>query len=185
MPLHENLLLRFVIQRCSQAEVVIEGRSRGQLGRGLVVLFGVGTKESAPVLSPEMPAMPLEESVSQAAAHLRPMLERCADKILGLRVFPDSLGKMNLGLREAQGGLYIVSQFTLFGDARKGFRPSFSRAAPPAVAERLYENFIEIARGRVGSEPVYTGEFAADMGVSLVNDGPVTLLLDADAKGFL
>jgi len=184
--LHESLLLRFVVQRCSQAEVVIEGRSRGRLGRGLVVLFGVGVREGAPrVPSPEMPAMPAEETVTESVAALRPSLERCVDKIIGLRVFSDAVGKMNLGLKEAQGGLYLVSQFTLFADTRKGYRPSFSRAAPAAIAERLFDLLVEIATARCGDAPIHTGEFAADMGVSLVNDGPVTILLDADAKGFL
>jgi D-tyrosyl-tRNA(Tyr) deacylase len=129
--------------------------------------------------------MPLEETVTQIALALRPMLERFVDKIVGLRVFSDAAGKMNLGLREAQGGLYLVSQFTLFADTRKGFRPSFTRAAPPAVAERLFADFVEIVTERAGDAPVYSGEFGADMGVSLVNDGPVTILLDADSKGFV
>jgi D-aminoacyl-tRNA deacylase len=184
--LHENLVLRFVIQRCSQAEVVIDGKSRGRLGRGLVVLFGVGTREgTSKVPSLEMPAMPPEESVTSSVLSMRPALERCVDKILGLRVFPDAAGKMNLGLQEAQGGLYLISQFTLFADTRKGYRPSFSRAAPPAIAERLFESLVEIATARCGDAPLCTGEFAADMGVSLVNDGPVTLIIDADVGGFL
>lgn len=201
--MHESLLLRFVIQRCSQAEVVIDGRSRGRLGRGLVVFFGVGQKAATRPLSGSLsdaggaaggdgadgapqplPLMPLEESVTQTVQALSPMLDRCIEKILGLRVFSDALGKMNLGLKEAQGGLYLVSQFTLFADSRKGFRPSFTRAAPPAIAARLFELFVERSTAAASGLPVYSGEFAADMGVSLVNDGPVTILLNADSKGF-
>jgi D-aminoacyl-tRNA deacylase len=192
--MHESLLLRFVIQRCSQAEVVIEGRSCGRLGKGLVVLFAVGQqRETASEVANSdtlsvasyLPLMPLEENVTQAVQGMRPSLERCVDKILGLRIFSDAMGKMNLGLKEAGGGLYFVSQFTLFGDARKGFRPSFTRAAPPSIAQRLFADLVDLAALKAGEAPVYSGEFAADMGVSLTNDGPVTILLDADSKGFL
>ncbi|MCA2959213.1 MAG: D-tyrosyl-tRNA(Tyr) deacylase [Silvanigrellales bacterium] len=184
--------MRFLIQRCSQAEVIIDGRSRGRLGRGLVVFFGVGQKPATAAGAqqgegtlPALPLMPLEESVTQTVQALSPMLDRCIEKILGLRVFSDALGKMNLGMKEAQGGLYLVSQFTLFADSRKGFRPSFTRAAPAAVASRFFELLVERATLAASGLPVYSGEFAADMGVSLVNDGPVTILLDADSKGFL
>jgi D-tyrosyl-tRNA(Tyr) deacylase len=190
--MHESLVLRFLIQRCSQAEVIIDGRSRGRLGRGLVVFFGVGQKPATAAGAqqgegtlPALPLMPLEESVTQTVQALSPMLDRCIEKILGLRVFSDALGKMNLGMKEAQGGLYLVSQFTLFADSRKGFRPSFTRAAPAAVASRFFELLVERATLAASGLPVYSGEFAADMGVSLVNDGPVTILLDADSKGFL
>ena len=105
-------------------------------------------------------------------------LDWMAEKILGLRLFSDTAGKMNLDLDEAGGALLIVSQFTLYGDAQKGRRPSFTTAATPAVALRLYERFIALLRERSGGMRIETGEFGAMMEVELVNDGPVTLILD-------
>lgn len=102
-----------------------------------------------------------------------------ADKVLGLRVFPDADGKMNLGLDEAGGDLLVVSQFTLYGDTRRGRRPSFVDAAPPEVAIALYERFVEVLRTRAPGR-VETGEFGAMMQVELVNDGPVTLVLERE-----
>ena len=101
-----------------------------------------------------------------------------AEKILGLRVFGDAEGKMNRDLTEAHGGVLVVSQFTLYGDASKGRRPSFIDAAPPDRAQQLYERFLELLRQKAGTIPVETGEFGAMMEVELVNDGPVTLLLE-------
>jgi D-tyrosyl-tRNA(Tyr) deacylase len=106
-------------------------------------------------------------------------IEWMADKVLGLRVFSDAEGKMNVGLDEARGDLLVVSQFTLYGDARKGRRPSFVDAAPPEVAVRLYERFVEVLRAKAPGR-VETGEFGAMMSVELVNDGPVTLFLERD-----
>jgi D-tyrosyl-tRNA(Tyr) deacylase len=102
------------------------------------------------------------------------------DKLLGLRIFPDDAGKMNRNIAESGGALLLVSQFTLYGDCRKGRRPSFDRAAPPGEARVLYEYFVQSARG--GPVPVETGVFQAAMEVHLVNDGPVTLLLDSDER---
>jgi len=102
-----------------------------------------------------------------------------ADKVVGLRVFPDAEGRMNLGLDEAGGDLLVVSQFTLYGDARKGRRPSFVKAAPPELATRLYDRFVTLLRQRAPGR-VETGEFGAMMAVELVNDGPVTLVLERD-----
>jgi D-tyrosyl-tRNA(Tyr) deacylase len=135
----------------------VDGKISGAIERGLVVLLGVS-----------------KEDKSTDVDYL-------VDKTLGLRVFPDSEHKMNLSLLDAGGGLLVISQFTLFGDCRRGRRPSFDAAAPPEQARALYERFIEQARQR--GVAVETGVFQAMMAVELVNDGPVTILLDS-AKQF-
>jgi D-aminoacyl-tRNA deacylase len=132
----------------------VESRVTGKIGPGFLVLAGF--------------------SPSDTDAQLSWM----ADKILGLRVFGDAEGKMNRDLAEAQGGVLVVSQFTLYGDASKGRRPSFIDAAPPELAKQLYEKFIELLRAKAGTISVETGEFGAMMDVELVNDGPVTLVLE-------
>jgi D-tyrosyl-tRNA(Tyr) deacylase len=144
--------MRACIQRVRQANVTVDGQTVGQIERGLLVLLGVGPSDAA-----------------EDAARL-------ADKIVGLRIFDDAAGKMNLSLLEVGGALLVVSQFTLYGDCRKGRRPSFVGAAPPEIAERLYQEFVLAAR-RLGA-PVETGVFRAHMDVTLVNDGPVTILVD-------
>src|SRR5256885_12549165 len=148
--------VRVVLQRVSRAAVRVEGRVTGSIGAGFLVLAGF-----AP---------------SDGDASLTWM----ADKILGLRVFGDAQGKMNLALAEVGGALLVVSQFSLYGDSSKGRRPSFIDAAPPEVAIPLYERFVELPkeRGAGSGTLVATGEFAALMEVELVNDGPVTLLLE-------
>jgi len=143
-----------VLQRVSRALVRIEGRVTGRIGVGLVVLAGFASGDA-------------EETLAWMA-----------DKILGLRVFGDEAGKMNRALAEVGGGLLVVSQFTLYGDARKGRRPSFTDAAPPEVAIPLYERFVALLKQRGGSMRVETGTFGAMMAVELVNDGPVTVLLE-------
>ena len=145
--------MRVVLQRVSRARVTVEGRVTGEIGVGLLLLVGftAGDDEAA--------------------------LEWMADKVVGLRVFSDPEGKMNLSLGDVDGGLLVVSQFTLYGDTRKGRRPSFVHAAPPSVAIPLYEKFLEILALRSGT-PVQSGEFGAMMDVELVNDGPVTLVLE-------
>ena len=143
-----------VLQRVSRAEVRVSGGITGKIGAGFLVLAGFATADTEATL------------------------DWMAEKILGLRLFSDAEGKMNLDLDEAGGGLLIVSQFTLYGDARKGRRPSFTDAAPPAVALRLYERFIALLRERSGGMRIETGEFGAMMEIELVNDGPVTLILD-------
>jgi D-tyrosyl-tRNA(Tyr) deacylase len=145
--------MRAVVQRVSRAQVTVDDQIIGQIKHGLVVLLGV------------------EQGDSDADAH------QLADKIIQLRIFDDADGKMNLSLAEVFGGMLVVSQFTLLGDCRKGRRPSFIQAAAPDVAERLYETFV----AAVGTQgiPVATGKFRATMQVELVNDGPVTLLLDS------
>jgi len=137
----------------TSASVTIDGEVVGAIGAGLVVLLGVkpGDDERA--------------------------FDYLAEKIANLRIFPDDDGKMNRSLLEVEGAALVVSQFTLYGDCRKGRRPSFIDAAPPELAEPLYERFV--ARLKGCGIPVQTGRFAADMKVSLVNDGPVTLILDS------
>lgn len=145
--------MRAVVQRVSRAEVRVAGEVTGRIGPGLVVLLGVGR----------------DDTESEAAWML--------DKIAGLRIFADEAGKMNLSLEDIRGGLLVVSQFTLYGDTRKGRRPSFIDAAPPELAVALYEKFVELARAR--GLDVGTGVFQAMMDVDLVNDGPVTLIVES------
>jgi D-tyrosyl-tRNA(Tyr) deacylase len=144
--------MRAVVQRVSRASVTIDGRLTGSIERGLLVLLGVGKQDTM-------------ERVTWMA-----------DKIAGLRIFADDDGKMNRDLAAAGGAVLVVSQFTLYGDATKGRRPSFVDAAPPELAIPLYEAFIAALRGR--GLTVATGEFGAMMDVALVNDGPVTLILE-------
>ena len=145
--------MRAVVQRVTRAEVRVEGEVVGQIGQGFLVLLGVAADDQR------------EDVVTTAA------------KIVGLRVFEDDAGKMNCSLSEVGGAVLVVSQFTLLGDCRKGRRPSFIAAAAPELANRLYEEFIAEVRGQGIS--VATGQFQAEMQVSLVNDGPVTLLIDS------
>jgi len=146
--------MRAVVQRVKKAEVRVEGRPVGAVGKGMLVLLGVG-KDDTP-------------RDAQALA----------DKVLNLRIFDDSAGRMNLSLLETNGELLCVSQFTLYGDCRKGRRPSYDQAARPEMAGGLYEAFV--AAARAGGIAVQTGQFQAMMEVELVNDGPVTLLLDSE-----
>ncbi|MCC7473978.1 MAG: D-tyrosyl-tRNA(Tyr) deacylase [Pirellulales bacterium] len=144
--------MRACIQRVSEARVTVGGEVVGSIGTGLVVLLGVGQGDG-----------PAE-------------VDWLAEKVIGLRIFEDDDGKMNRSLAEVGGALLVVSQFTLYGDARRGRRPSFSDAAPPELAERLYELFV--ARVEAAGIETATGKFREHMFVSLVNDGPVTLWLD-------
>ena len=144
--------MRVVLQRVSRAEVRVEGRSVGRIGRGFLILAGLTHTDG-------------EEQLAWMA-----------DKVAGLRLFGDAEGKMNLALADVGGAVLVVSQFTLYGDAAKGRRPSFIDAARPEAAEPLYERFVALLRER-GLE-VATGEFGAMMDVELVNDGPVTLWLE-------
>jgi D-tyrosyl-tRNA(Tyr) deacylase len=148
--------MRAVLQRVSRAAVRVQGQTIGQIERGLLVLLGVACGDT----------------VDDA--------RWLAEKIVSLRVFNDDAGKMNLDLQEVQGSLLVVSQFTLLGDCRKGRRPSFVAAAPPETAIPLYEAFIQGARAL--GIPVQTGRFGAMMEVELVNDGPVTLILERSAE---
>ncbi len=146
--------MRLVVQRVTRASVAIGGEVAGEIGSGLVVLLGVGRKDG-------------EKDVVWAV-----------DKISGLRIFDDAEGRMNRSVEDVGGGVLVVSQFTLYGDVRKGRRPAFTSAAEPAEATRLYEAVCEGLR-RKGIE-VATGRFAARMQVELVNEGPVTILLDSE-----
>jgi len=145
--------MKAVIQRVKSAQVCVEGRVTGRIGKGLLVLLGVGRGDG-------------EEDLSFLVS-----------KIPELRIFEDASGKFNLSLKEINGEILIVSQFTLYGDCRKGRRPSFTEAEEPARAKNLYEQFVSTLRGQ--GVPVQTGEFQAKMEVHLINDGPVTLLLDS------
>ncbi len=144
--------MRIVLQRVSQASVTIDGRVTGEIGRGFLLLVGI------------------------APGDTRAEVAWLAEKVVGLRLFADADGKMNLDLAAVGGALLVVSQFTLYGDASKGRRPSFIGAARPDKAIPLYEAFL--AALRATGLPVASGEFGADMQVALVNDGPVTLLLE-------
>jgi D-tyrosyl-tRNA(Tyr) deacylase len=144
-----------VLQRVRRAEVRVEGRVTGSIGPGLLVLAGFAPTDTDAQLA------------------------WMAEKVLGLRVFGDDEGKMNRDLAEVGGGVLVVSQFTLYGDASKGRRPSFIDAAPPNIAIPLYEKFVGMLKEKTaGKIPIETGEFGAMMDVELVNDGPVTLILD-------
>ena len=148
--------MRAVVQRVSRARVTVEGRVTGKIGAGLMILLGIGRSDGAAV------------AVSMA------------EKIAHLRIFEDDEGKMNRSLLDVKGSALVVSQFTLYGDARGQRRPSFIAAAPPEQAKKLYEEFSEGLR-RLGVT-VATGVFQAMMSVELVNEGPVTILLDSDKK---
>lgn len=145
--------MRAVVQRVRRAQVEVEQKIVGQIEIGLVVLLGV------------------QQGDTQRD------IEYLVDKSVGLRVFPDADGKMNLSVREVGGSLLVVSQFTLLGDCRKGKRPSFVQAAAPEIAKQMYEQFI--GRLRQQGLPVATGVFQADMQLTLCNDGPVTIVLDS------
>ena len=145
--------MRAVIQRVLRSSVLVDGTVVGEIGNGLLVLLGVEK----------------EDTICD--------VEYLVHKILALRIFEDSQGKMNRSLGDIQGQLLVVSQFTLLGDTRKGNRPSFIRAADPETGNRLYEEFVALARGQ--GTLVQTGKFQADMKVELVNDGPVTILMDS------
>lgn len=148
--------LRSVVQRVTRASVQVEGETVGRIGAGLLILFGVGEDDG-----------PSD-------------LDWIIDKIVGLRIFEDEEGKMNRSVQDTGGEILMVSQFTLYGDCRKGKRPSFSTAAPPEQAKGLFEQAVKKVR-EFGIH-VETGVFQAEMQVELVNDGPVTLLIDSEKK---
>ena len=144
--------MKGLIQRVTQASVTVDGETVGAIGPGILLLLGV------------------EQGDDQDVA------ERLLEKVLAYRIFSDDAGKMNLSLRDVNGGLLVVSQFTLVADTRKGLRPSFSSAADPATGQKLYDTFLSLAQSR--HPVVQAGRFGADMKVSLLNDGPVTFLLE-------
>lgn len=146
--------MRALVQRVSEASVTIDGGVRGEIGRGLVIFLAIKQGDTG----------------MQA--------DQLAEKVIKLRIFPDEEGKMNRSLAEVAGELLVISQFTLYGNTRKGHRPSYSEAARPELAERLYNCFVDACR-RSGMK-VATGVFQAHMKVRLVNDGPVTLMCDSE-----
>ena len=146
--------MRAILTRVTSASVTIEGQTVGQIGKGFLILLGVGPNDT-----------------EKECRYL-------AEKALGLRIFEDENGKMNLGLDSVGGQVLVVSQFTLYGNCRKGRRPSFTEAAGPALGNELYEKFLSICT-ELGFPPQH-GQFGADMKVASVNDGPVTLILDTD-----
>ena len=146
--------MRAVLTRVKSASVTIDGKVNGQIGQGFLILLGVGPADTE--------------------AHCRYL----AEKALGLRIFEDENGKMNLGLADVGGQVLVVSQFTLYGNCRKGRRPSFTDAAGPQLGNELYEKFLAVCE-ELGYPPQH-GQFGADMQVASVNDGPVTLILDTD-----
>lgn len=151
--------MKFVIQRVKHAEVAVDGQTIGQIGKGLLILFGAGEGDT------------------------RQMARKYAEKIVKLRIFEDECGKTNLALADVGGEVLVISQFTLYADCRKGNRPSFINAAPPQEAEALYDYFVDCIRELTGKAE--TGSFGADMKVELCNDGPFTIVLDSTTDGIL
>ena len=152
--------MRVVVQRVSHAGIMIDGVEGGAIHQGIVVLFGV--------------------EVDDTDEHVPWLANKCMD----LRIFEDDEGKMNRSLREIGGGMLIVSQFTLFGNVKKGNRPSFNRSALPETAISIYEAFVDFCKTELGKDRVITGSFGADMKVSLCNDGPVTIFIDSNQRKF-
>jgi D-aminoacyl-tRNA deacylase len=148
--------VRALVQRVKEGIVTIDGKVSSSIGRGYVILLGIRKGDS------DADALFL------------------ADKCAMLRVLEDAEGKMNLSLREVGGGVLVISQFTLYGDAQRGNRPSFSDAAPPVEAEPLYNTFVKRITGALGTESVRTGVFGAMMQVTIINDGPVTILIESN-----
>ena len=146
--------MRAILTRVKSASVTIEGEKVGEIGKGFLILLGVGPEDT--------------EKECRALA----------EKALGLRIFEDENGKMNLGLEQVEGQVMVISQFTLYGNCRKGRRPSFVGAADPELGNAMYEKFLDLCR-ELGYEPQH-GRFGADMKVESVNDGPCTLILDTD-----
>jgi D-tyrosyl-tRNA(Tyr) deacylase len=150
--------MRAVVQRVTHASVAVEGATIGEINRGLMVLLGAGAGDT-------------DEDLAYIV-----------EKIVNLRIFSDLAGKMNLSVLDTGGGVLMISQFTLYGDARKGRRPAFTSALEPVAAKALYLRSIDLVRA-AGVQHVAAGSFGADMQVSLCNDGPVTIMLDS-SKGF-
>ncbi|MCM1100482.1 MAG: D-aminoacyl-tRNA deacylase [Clostridium sp.] len=149
--------MRFVIQRVTEATVTVDDQTIGAIKKGFLVLIGITESDTVQIA------------------------DKMVKKLLGLRIFEDENGKTNLDLKSVSGSLLLVSQFTLYADCRKGNRPSFVRAADPHIANELYEYIIGLCRSEVPQ--VQTGSFGADMSVSLVNDGPFTVVLDSEELG--
>lgn len=155
----QNNIMRVLLQRVKRASVHVENRETGAIGPGILVLLGITHEDG-------------EDDIAWLVK-----------KITQLRIFKDEEGKMNLSVQDIGGGILVVSQFTLFGNSKKGNRPSYVRSAPPDISIPLYERFVKVLSD-VFSGPVATGEFGAMMEVSLINDGPVTLMIDSKERGF-
>lgn len=149
--------MRLVIQRVNHASVKVDGANVGAIDKGLLLLLGVGPDDD-------------DEDISYLT-----------NKVLNMRLFPDDHGKMSLSVKDINGGILVISQFTLFASTKKGNRPSFSKAASPEMAKQLYDEFVE-KLWHEGNIPIQTGQFAADMKVSLENDGPVTITMDSKER---
>lgn len=150
--------MRIILQRVQEAHVVVEGTIVGQIDQGLLLLLGI------------------------EATDAKEDIQWLCRKLLNLRIFSDESGKMNHSIQDVEGGILVISQFTLFANIKKGTRPSFVGAAPPATALPLYEKFVQTLEEGLG-RPVATGQFGTHMNVSLINDGPVTIWLDSKNKG--
>ena len=149
--------MRFVIQRVTEASVAIDGEKVSEIGKGFLVLIGIGDSDT------------------------KEIADKMIKKLIGMRIFEDDQGKTNLALADVKGELMLVSQFTLYADCKKGNRPSFIRAGKPDFANDMYDYIVKCCKEQV--EIVGTGEFGADMKVSLLNDGPFTIVLDSDEMG--
>lgn len=150
--------MKFIIQRVSEASVKVENDVIGQIDKGFMVLIGVGSNDT------------------------KEIADKMMKKLVGLRIFEDENGKTNLSLADVNGQLLLISQFTLYANCKKGYRPSFTESGAPTLAEELYEYIIQECKKNV--PVVETGSFGADMKVSLINDGPFTIVLDSDTLGF-
>ncbi|MDD7403441.1 MAG: D-aminoacyl-tRNA deacylase [Butyribacter sp.] len=146
--------MKFVIQRVQHASVTVDGKITGQIEKGFLVLIGVGAEDT------------------------KEIADKMIQKLVHMRIFEDEAGKVNLALKDVDGGLLLVSQFTLYADCKKGNRPSFTKAGAPDMANQLYEYIIEECKKEIAQ--VECGEFGADMKVELLNDGPFTILLDSE-----
>lgn len=173
--MEQPISFRTVIQRTSFAEVKIHGNSQGKIEKGLVILFGVGFSSEI------LPAI-IEQIYTQdekfICKQILPKIEKLAEKIVALRIFSDEQDKMNLSVKDVCGGIYVVSQFTLFGNCKKGNRPSFTSALKPSLAKLIYEEFVAAIKQKAENLNVYSGIFGEDMQVTLCNDGPVTVILE-------
>jgi D-tyrosyl-tRNA(Tyr) deacylase len=150
--------MKVVIQRVSEASVKVDGKILGSVKQGLLILLGIGHEDD------------------------QTDIDYLVNKIINMRIFSDEEGKMNLSLKDIHGEMLIISQFTLHASTKKGNRPSFINAAKPEIAFQLYKDFINASKNALGKYQIATGEFGADMKVSLVNDGPVTIMMDSKIK---